>query len=309
MTFIYPIFVLLFKILGRLYSFHRAILLLLKLRRRSTIFIGRAANSDEHDIIRRKPKPGWVREEVIRLKAFMPKDGCRKVADTFNRLYRENRGMTVGKSYVYETIRKHQYEIQVLRHRIKNRKPRTLPKNLLWSLDLTQTCDEGRELHTLFGIVDAGTRACLSIRKVSNKASFTLLRCLLEGIERYGKPKCVRTDNEAVFTSRLFRFGLWLLGIRHQRSEVCCPWQNGKVERFFGTFKERLKHYTIQSAESLSRELMEFRFWYNHVRTHQYLNGRTPAEAWSKSSPNSQGKHYYFDAWDGALSGYYLPPA
>ncbi|NIP27488.1 MAG: DDE-type integrase/transposase/recombinase, partial [Phycisphaerae bacterium] len=66
------------------------------------------------------------------------------------------------------------------------------------------------------------------------------LRHLLDAIERYGKPKFLRTDNETVFTSRLFRFGLWLLGIKHQRTDKGCPWMNGRVERFFGTLKQKL---------------------------------------------------------------------
>jgi hypothetical protein len=50
--------------------------------------------------------------------------------------------MTVGKTYVCETIKKHLYEIQVLRRNIKHKKPMPMPKNLIWSLDLTQVCDD-----------------------------------------------------------------------------------------------------------------------------------------------------------------------
>lgn len=39
--------------------------------------------------IRRKPKPEWIKQEVVRLKAFMGNDGYRKIAYTFNRLYSE----------------------------------------------------------------------------------------------------------------------------------------------------------------------------------------------------------------------------
>lgn len=167
--------------------------------------------------------------------------------------------------------------------------------------------DDEKQLHTLFGVIDAGSRACLHLKQVPTKASIMLLRCLLDTIEHYGKPGIVRTDNESVFVSRLFQFGLWLLGIKHQRTEVCCPWQNGKIERFFGTLKDRLKHYTL-SAEQLATNLALFRLWYNHARPHQHLNGRTPAEAWNREQPNPKGRHFYFEAWDGELTGLYLPP-
>ena len=45
--------------------------------------------------------------------------------------------MTVGRTFVNEPIRKHRYQIELERRRIKNRKPRPMPKNLVWGLDLT----------------------------------------------------------------------------------------------------------------------------------------------------------------------------
>ena len=35
----------------------------------------------------RTHKPDWVVEEIVRLKALMPDAGCRRIADTFNRLH------------------------------------------------------------------------------------------------------------------------------------------------------------------------------------------------------------------------------
>jgi len=265
-------------------------------------------SSAQHRPFGRPPKPEWVRREVVRLKALMPHDGCRKVAETFNRLHASKHEISVGKSYVSQTIKTYRYEIRVLRRSLKNKTPRPLPKNLIWSLDLTQLTDADNQTHTLLGLVDAGTRACLCLERLPNKASITLLRCLLEALERFGNPKVLRTDNEAVFTSRLFRFGVWLLGIRHQRSEKYCPWQNGRIERFFGTLKERLKHHTVRSLDTLTDDLNQFRFWFNHIRVHQFLSGRTPAEAWRKTEPNPQGQALYYQGWDGTLSGFYLPP-
>ena len=63
---------------------------------------------DAHAPLTRK-KPEWVVQEVLRLKALMGKQiGCRKVADTFNRLHAPTR---VGKSFVSNTIRNHQYAL------------------------------------------------------------------------------------------------------------------------------------------------------------------------------------------------------
>ena len=88
-------------------------------------------------IYRTRAKPEWVKQEVLRLKALMPHSGCRKIADAFNRRFEISTKMTVGKTYVSNIIRQYYYEIQVLRKHIKSAKPKAVPKNLVWAMDLT----------------------------------------------------------------------------------------------------------------------------------------------------------------------------
>jgi len=99
-----------------------------------------------------------------------------------------------------------------------------------------------------------------------------------------------------------------ILGIRHQRTELHCPWQSGRVERFFGTLKEKLDRWAAFDLEQLTLALADFRAWYNHVRPHQHLGGRTPAEAWTGIDPyeSAPKEVRYFAAWDGMLSGYWM---
>ena len=256
------------------------------------------------------PKPPWVKDEVIRLKALIPDGSCRKIAAIFNRRFENHRQMSVGRTYVSTVIRKHRYEVQVLRRKIKHRRPKPITKNRIWGIDLTGKVDSRKNSHAIFGVVEHASRAALILKALPDKSSITLLRCLLCGIEKYGKPTIIRTDNEAVFTSRLFRFALKLLGIRHHTIDLHCPWQNGKVERFFGTLKQKLNHWEVDSLDQLNDALLLFRFWYNHVRPHQYLDDRTPAEVWAGEdiSQRRSKNEYWFEAWDGLLGGYYLPP-
>jgi hypothetical protein len=65
--------------------------------------------------------------------------------------------------------------------------------------------------------------ACLTLNVLKQKTTITILRILLDCIEHYGKPKFIRTDNERIFTSRLFRFALWMLGIKHPPTDLGCP--------------------------------------------------------------------------------------
>lgn len=261
---------------------------------------------------RSQAKPAWVTREIIRLKALMPDAGCRTIALVFNRRFSHHakieRRMTVGKSFVADTVRKYRYEIEIQRRRIKRRVPLALPRNLVWAMDLTGKTDAQGKLHMILGLLDHGSRGLLSLAALPNKCSWTLLGHLFLAMGKYGKPRAVRTDNEAVFTSRLFRAILWLAGVGHQRSDPGCPWQNGRIERLFGTLKRKLDQWEVSGFEALSVSLREFRLWYNHVRPHQHLGGATPAEAWAGVNPFAV-KHKsetWFEAWGGLLQGYYL---
>jgi putative transposase len=218
-------------------------------------------------------KPEWLKHEIIRLKALMPQAGCRSIADICNRRFAASRKVTVGKTYVHQVLQRHDYEIKILRRKLKHAKPKVVPRNLIWGIDLTGKTDNNKKLHALFGIIDHGSRALLHLQVLRDKTSRTLLACLLEVIRTHGKPKIIRTDNEAIFTSRIFRRGLKLLGIRHQLTDPGCPWQNGRVERLFGTLKHKLDQWIVTGIEQLNADLTTFRYWYNHVRPHQNLDG------------------------------------
>lgn len=256
----------------------------------------------------RARKPDWVLEELIRLKAHLPYDGCRKIAALFNRLHGARHGMTVSKTHVARMLRLHRHRIASLRADWKHRVPQPVPANHVWGLDLTTKTDLAGLGHPVLGIVDHGTRLAVALEALQTKASVANLRALLSAIERHGRPRSIRTDNERVFTGRLFGFALAFLGIRHQRTELHCPWQNGRIERFFGTLKERLNAWAVEDFEQLRLALGDFRDWYNLVRPHEHLGVATPAEAWRRIDPMATAPGYVseFTAWDGLLRGYYL---
>jgi transposase InsO family protein len=189
--------------------------------------------------------------------------------------------MTVSKTYVADTCRKHQYLIYEARRKLKHRVPRPIPRNRVWGCDLLVKTDQQGQPHLALAILDHASRACLRLQRLADKSSWTLLQELVQAVKQYGRPQFLRTDNEAVLVSRAFRFGLWLLGIRQQRIEPGCPWQNGRVERFIGTVKRELARESLADGNGLSTALGEIRTWYNHDRPHDHLQGRTPAEVWA----------------------------
>jgi transposase InsO family protein len=200
---------------------------------------------------------------------------------TFNRRFAVRRQMTVGKTYVADTIRRQQYAILCLRRKLKHRVPRPMPRNLIWGMDLLTKTDATGHQHMVLAILDHASRACLCVQRLRNKSSLTIWHHVITVCRQYGCPRFLRTDNEAVFTSRALRFALHLLGIRLQHSDPGCPWQNGRVERLIGTLKWLLMPHAIDDASSLDRALVHTRAVYNHLRPHQHLYGRTPAEVWA----------------------------
>ena len=165
--------------------------------------------------------------------------------------------------------------------------------------------DEQKKQNAVLAMVDYGSRACVCLQNIETKHSIILLFSLVDSIKRYGKPRSIKTDNEACFTSITFRLGLILLCIKHQRSDVACPWQNGRVERFIGTFKEKIRQVIVENSQQLQTDLLTFTFFYNHIRPHDYLDGKTPYEVWHgidvfKRAPK---RIEPYQEWDGVLTG------
>lgn len=179
-------------------------------------------------------------------------------------------------------------------------------KNVTWGLDLTNITDAGKRQRMVLGIIDHGTRACIALNELTDNRSLTILREIIRAASRFGLPRRIRVDNDACLKSKLMRFGLALLGIRLQVISPFCPWQNGRIERFFGTFKAAIRKVVVIGSKDLAVKLMEFRTYYNHARSHQHLNGRTPAEVWCGSS-KGHGSGHIVEIWNGALSGWYFP--
>lgn len=140
----------------------------------------RIAPTDKHNHHYSSQKTEWLKREIIRLKAHMPRAGCRTIADICNRRFAASRQITVGKTFVHETLQRHDYEVQILRRNLKQAKPKDVPRNLIWGLDLTGKTDSNGKLHALLGITDHGSRVLLHLQAMRDKTTGTLLTCVAE---------------------------------------------------------------------------------------------------------------------------------
>ncbi|GHA78389.1 hypothetical protein GCM10009007_19240 [Formosimonas limnophila] len=223
--------------------------------------------------------------------------------------------MTVGKSFVAQVIKNHQYQITIKRREIRRRPPRPVVINDTWALDLTFYQDAGHVQCCALGIIEHGSRTVVQLKALVNRRSWTLLGYLCLAIGQYGKPKRVRSDNERVFTSWTFRTFLKLTGIHHQTIDTHAPWQNGKIERLFGTLKPLIRQLRLHGNLQFQAALNEFTAFYNHVRPHQNLSGQTPIEVLRqngrvkiKNQPFPNKESILISAMDGLLTGFYIPP-
>ena len=252
---------------------------------------------------RNRKKPQWVVDKVLYLKAVSG-SGCGTVARLFNQRYGHK--TTVSKSFVYEKLKANQYRLQVVKRRIKHKPARSVPVNHTWGMDLTQV-KLPKKQRTVLGIIEHGSRLNLALRELPSKHSAQLLLVLCQTIRQFGLPKTIRTDNEACFTSFFFTTALKLLGITHQTTHLASPWENGRIERFFGTFKNKIRQLDLSKFSNLQHELDRFRFWYNHIRPHQNLAGYTPMEVWQNKTNRHSNKPVWVNDWQGVLTGYYFP--
>ena len=247
-------------------------------------------------------KPSWVKNEVIYLKVHLPNYGCRKIAQTFNRKFSHTE-VSISKSYIYNLVKENNYAIIKQRKKRKNRVPRKIDNNRIWSIDLTTIKEQ-----QILGVIDGGSRALLKLQHLKDKSTINIIRAILNAIELYGKPKIIRSDNELVFTSKFMSMVLYILGIKHQTTQIASPWQNGRIERLFLTMKQSFTDLVFPTTKSLEIGLREFRFFYNHIRPHQHLNYLTPNEAWSNKPMANSKTHetLYFNALCGNVAGFYF---
>lgn len=153
--------------------------------------------------------------------------------------------------------------------------------NDLWHTDWSFDPFTGQNLSVY---LDDRTRFITSYGIFSRATAENTICLLKTGILNYGKPKSVMTDHGPQYYANKvtpldqntqFRIALNALGIKHYLARVNRPQTNGKVERFFLTYKTE---YATGSFQGIS----DFIRHYNEARPHMSLNYKTPHEVWQE---------------------------
>ena len=118
----------------------------------------------------------------------------------------------------------------------------------------------------------------LADEKKVTTARFTI-RALRWFRDRGVRVQRILTDNGSAYRSRVFGRVLRRLGIEHTRTRPYRPQTNGKVERWIRTVLSECLYLHVSGSSGQRRLALErFIRYYNGVRPHLGIGGRTPNE-------------------------------
>ncbi len=162
--------------------------------------------------------------------------------------------------------------------------------------------------------VDDHSRYCVIAKVVERATGRAVCLALAEALARFGVPEEVNTDNGKQFTGRFGRHGTSggevlfdkicrRNGITHRLTAPASPNQNGKVERFHGTFRPDFLDVAgpFTSVEDAQAAVDAWVAHYNSERPHQALDVKFPVTPSDRFAPVPVAQRGLVELW--------LPPA
>jgi putative transposase len=191
---------------------------------------------------------------------------------------------------------------------IVERQPDVRPSacNEFWTVDFKgwwRTRD-GQRCEPLT-VRDAFSRYLLGIQVLKSTSMADVRRVFEALFRKYGLPQAIQCDNGVPFINVQARGGLtrlsawWVsLGIRVVRSRPGCPQDNGGHERMHRDMRADLQAFPAGSLVAEQRACDRWRQEFNHVRPHEALAGKTPAELYKRSERRPlKTKYLYPSGW------------
>lgn len=108
---------------------------------------------------------------------------------------------------------------------------------------------------------------------INNRFDIKFIEALTDNGPEFG-PKTSESKESHPFERLLIE-----MGVKHRYIRPYRPQTNGKVERFWRTLNEDLIEGTyFESIEEFKQNLYEYLLYYNKLRPHQALDGKTPEQ-------------------------------
>jgi transposase InsO family protein len=160
--------------------------------------------------------------------------------------------------------------------------------NEMWQADITHWRLAGGEDVEILNMIDDHSRLFLASRAFSTTKAADVVDVFRSAIDLHGAPASLLCDNGAVFTATprggkvLLQLEMERLGVAAKNSRPYHPQTCGKVERLHQTLKRYLaRQAPARTLAELQAQLDAFAHYYNAIRPHRALAGRTPLQAYS----------------------------
>jgi transposase InsO family protein len=154
--------------------------------------------------------------------------------------------------------------------------------------------------------VDDHSRFCVIAQVVERATGRAVCLAFAKALARFGVPEEIITDNGRQFTDRFGKRGEVLFdkicrsnAITHRLTQPASPNQNGKVERFHGTFRPEFCE-TSGPFASLEQAQAAVDAWvadYNTNRPHQALDDKLPVTPADRFTPRPDTERELVETW------------
>lgn len=163
--------------------------------------------------------------------------------------------------------------------------------NDVWCIDFKGhfPTSDGRRCYPLT-LIDGYSRFLLRCEALTEPDGKHVREILDSAFLEYGLPRAIRSDGGPPFAStgpgRLTQLSVWLLrlGIAIEIIAPGKPQQNGRLERLHRTLKADTASPPASDATAQQRVFDPWRGQYNHVRPHEALRMRRPADVYVRSN-------------------------
>jgi len=223
-----------------------------------------------------------VKEKITELKRDNPEHGVKRISQMLRRMF--------GLQASPETVRRHLKKTGIATPKAKVRKKPEAPErrfeastpNQMWQSDITYYPILGKMAY-IIGFIDDNSRYITSLGVYRSHTSENVVEVYRLGVGECGVPREMLTDNGRQYASwrgtTKFQKELKKDHIHHIRSSPHHPQTLGKIERFWQTLKDEfLSRARFETFEEAKERVAYWVKYYNHKRTHQGLEGMTPAD-------------------------------
>ncbi len=159
----------------------------------------------------------------------------------------------------------------------------------MWQADVTAWRLADGSVAEILNLIDDHSRLFLGSDAYQRVKAADVVASFHKAAQLHGLPHSLLSDNGAVFTGSyrkgkvLLESELERLGVLFKNSRPYHPQTCGKVERLHQTLKRYLDKATPAEPPltELQTQLDTFAHYYNDIRPHRALSGRTPLQAYS----------------------------